>query len=832
MPDFAERLGSLNIGVDQASVDMITSIKDATQNIAKMMGEAGMDNEKMLSSMKELRQVQMDLTMRMQTYKDLNVDVLNNTRALLDQYAGIGERQEKNARIERDITEQKKTQAEESKKISGYAGSMQSALNDPAGAAIRGLEAVPMPPWLKGLIAGGIVIAKEGLAAGAQAQDISRTGGELDALGGWTTARLYGQSRRFSGYDPLVALETFGRGYATREQYAAGAATLYGFGGGNLRGEGGAGLTDLMARATRAAYVSGGDIQEAAPGLAKLNRVFNMGSDELASAFEGIAYAAKESGEHSKTYRDFLMDAATSTHAYGASVQGVTQIVGDNYRLIREEKMGREEMIATIALGKRMGLGDAAVNDFIRRLGEQADKTGQKVSDLAPATLSLEKAFVSISHDSGRAFSDAAATTGKFAEALKKDISEGTLTKMVDYLVAGVGMSRRQMETFGRYFVDLGANVKISSDKIANWHEQMTVGTKTMFDDPKEAAWAAGKSLADTAKMFDHGTVTVADWTAIIKSQMDVLGDTGSGAVGKFTKLAAVVETTNVRMAELATWTEQSSKIVRQYGYDQTASTNLMVAFTQGIREGLVSFQDLQTVMKGPAGASEGMRGMVIQQLASTGGALGAAFSKTGVLGGVDVLLPDLMTYLGSGKEGDWTPALKKAFGTGPLAAGERQALQGQIGGAFQGIIRGVVGGPGGTDIDSADFLAAYKKLSAALFGTEITAVGKELSKLVNIQLGTVTPEALAGPGQPDEYKKRKELIDAYGNFPKAASTIHSAASTLWNAAVMQEKTATKQSNFLNTFLAQRAKKLYPNSVSADRGSAVVVDENKVPWLN
>ena len=840
-------LGGFKVGLDQQTMDMIASVGDSAAKISEHMELAGVANEVMLEYMQELSTNQKSMVEGLQTYQAISMQIIENTRNLTNvnrdllgiqtQAASIliGKTAEEKKQL--DIAKQKKElETSESKKNE----------EDPLKNAEKKGESFVRDLLSKVLGPVGATIAMAGFREAGQVvsdmRNITRTGGMgmSEGLGVANSASMEA-SMRFASL-PISFLK---ESYGSKQEMQQGAATMFGSGG--IRGDA---LAEMMTDLPRLSWEAGMRFSDTAMVMAKTHRILQQSPRVMETAFTEMTDSARAAGEHIGDWVKGVTAITLATAAYGADQMKVNRIVEDNFHLIKQEKITREQLQAMIVNGFKarmtegeiidrintsaktageslMKMGDEAEvaskiqNSIIdvtvdqrtaikrsaemaRILGSEAmegavslgsvttaakdltshfgssereiinfamglEKTAKEFNmsgpELVKHALTMSKSLLEIGHNQKDALSDGAEIAKVFAGDLKTlDITANDLSSMLKTMTSQYNMSREEVEVFGKVFIDIGKATNAATADIKKWQEGMASGVREMFDDPKEAAYVAAAAISGTAKMFKEGQVTIGDWNTIVKTQMDVMGSSSSGAIGRFTQLTKIVENTNVRMSELAQQTEQLAKFNRQYGFSQAASNTMLVAFNEHLRSGAVSIQDMQTAMKGPSGAGEGVKALLSSQLSGSGGALGKAFQSTDVLGAIDVLLPDLMQYLESGKKGDVTDALSESFdGDLPTSAEDRKAMQGQIRGAYRGLAKNIVGTGGG----EASIQARMMRLSPQLYGGDLSGTyGKGRENALGLLRGTDTPGSLAaGKWRPDADKSLDSLDKTYGGF-------------------------------------------------------------------
>ena len=389
-------------------------------------------------------------------------------------------------------------------------------------------------------------------------------------------------------------------------------------------------------------------------------------------------------------------------------------------------------------------MSDEAGIAFAKGVNSLAMSVGMAAPELSRNIVDLGKTFQRITHEPGQAMSAAGAVTRLFAGNIKNlDVSFSDLNGMVDSLHDRFNATTGEIVAFGKYMIDLGKATDTPTKNIIQWSTQLGDSTRELFDGPREAMYNAVGAMGAYTGMLADGKMTVEDYNKTLRTQIDTFGGTATDAKNQFDTLAKIVNTTNVRMSELSTQAESLSKINRQYGYDQQASNALLVLFNSQLRAGATSLQDLQVIMKGASGMSEGMRATMASEMIGQEGVMGDILRQGGVLGAIDVLIPDIQRYI---QGGDMTGALEQAL---------EQADVTERGGALKGMLRKELGGTRTAAIErlmqaagpsKSDQLAFFKRLSPAIFGQNIESYGVGLENLQGLAMGrgiSALPEEL-----------------------------------------------------------------------------------------
>jgi len=356
-----------------------------------------------------------------------------------------------------------------------------------------------------------------------------------------------------------------------------------------------------------------------------------------------------------------------------------------------------------------------AASRFAAALTESAHQVGYSGTELTKFGLDLSQTFLKITHHPEEAATQGAAVAMKFVGALQNlDVTTSDLNKIFSFTTEKLRMTAGESTVVTERFINLGRETDIQTASIIGWYEQLTSGMVRYFENPKEASKMAGMALDSTVSMLNSGKISVSEYTQIMKTQMDTFGYSGDQARLQFNTLANVVDKTKVRMEELAQQTSELAKINRQYGFDQQISNALLVTFSSGLQAGSISIGDLQAAMRGPGGAGEGVRAMIVSEMMS-----GGMFEGQNVSAAANISLPNLMRTAGKSPN--------QVFAEG----GQRR----QANDIFKNIVNKMVGAAGGDN--EVNQLNALMQMSEELTGQKVTAYGDDLetlSKMIRTQ--------------------------------------------------------------------------------------------------
>jgi len=805
-------LGSINVGADDDTIQLLNDIVQSSMEIADHMSKAGQSNEKLLDYMKSTSTEQRDMLMNMVMYREITSQIITNaqqvsrlTKDSLDTQKEITKELQSQTN-EQD--KQKKDLPTKSTDSSAKAlSNVQRAVKDPVGALFGQLEKI-IPPGIGKLALGiGGVLAKEAAKTVSMMRSITRTGGMGmdEGVGGSSNASQIRKSMLWASLPIPFIKEAQG----TEEELTRGAGTMFGLGG--IRGEE---LVKVFKWLPEAAYDAGVGFENASKMLSNMSRTTHRTSDEMENIFGAIANSARTAGASTNEWFSIIDSTVKKSAHLGGSYEEMNLILKDLYPAIRHNRISAEDLTAEYVKLKSQSatyaqiqehltsvIGDAIYNirgsvsirktrdaieesiletskggyeearefaskglrDFALKVDEGTRDLGALKSAMKPlreqfnqssesaagwvdtveesarrwggsgpeavkAMMDISKSYLAVSKDAEKSLAAGAEVTAKFTKAVADGATTWPeVTGLMKEYAENFNMLPGETSALVDHFIRLGKAVGEPTSKVAQWHQAMSTGIRDMFDDPKKASDEAAKSLNMIGGMIAKGQIDPGEYAKIMRTQMDVMQTTGSEASVQFETLAKIVSNTNVRFSELASQSEQLSKINRQYGYDQQASNALLVSFNEHLRTGSVSLQDLGTIMKGPGGASEGMRGLMLSQLKTAGGVLGKIFSSAGTLGGVDVLIPQFMEWAGN-KDAKPSEALLQAAGGSMAGISKSEALS-SMGQLMSSNVQGMIQQGGGS---LADQLAMFKRMSGSIFDSNIQSWGSGLQFILD----------------------------------------------------------------------------------------------------
>jgi hypothetical protein len=404
-------------------------------------------------------------------------------------------------------------------------------------------------------------------------------------------------------------------------------------------------------------------------------------------------------------------------------------------------KIGIEEInTANDVLVEHFGKTSGEATDFAAKLTQAAREVGGSGPELVKFGLDLAQTFKKITHNSEESSKVGGAVAAHYAKNLTDlDVSTQDLNKIFSFTTEKLHMSGAASMALTDHFITLGKETKIQTSSIVGWYEQLTSGMMAYFKDPKEASKMAGMALDSTVNMLNSGKISVSDYTQIMKTQMDVFGQSSSTSMLQFNTLAEIVKKTGVRMEELASQTAELAKINRQYGFDQQVSNSLLVMFNEGLRSGSMSMGDVQAVMRGAGGAGEGVRAMVASRLMQ-----GGMFQGMNIGAAVDIGLPDLMRTHEDASGSDVQKWRGKRIEANKV---------------FRDISSELIKSVGGDTGAEENQIWAFKKLAKDITGSDVNAYGKDLKNIMEMVktgdfIGAIKKSTDAQKDDPDNPQK------------------------------------------------------------------------------
>lgn len=407
-------------------------------------------------------------------------------------------------------------------------------------------------------------------------------------------------------------------------------------------------------------------------------------------------------------------------------------------------------------------------------LAERMDTLGKEVGvagpELAKGMMGVAKTLVEQGEPTKSSLALGETVMRTFAKNFRDlDITIPQVTEMFSTMRQTYDMTNTEVIQFTHGLIKAHAELKIPTDELIKWQGQISSGLVDMFGSSKEAAMAGVFAVAKFGEAIEQGKMSASDVTKIIRTQMDVFGESGPKALSRVDAFADAVQNSSIRMEEFGKFISESSKVMKRYGVDQTEGLELFKGFNQYIRDGSMSMSEFNDLIKGPAGASDPMKAMIFERLSGMGGATGEAFGKAGVLGSIDVLIPAIAQAARPG--GRSTEALRQAFG------GEQDwaAIQTQVQGAFRGTAQDLFNTVGGTG-NLAGAQGAMSRLSPLLGANFRGATPEALEALLNTYM---TGQGPAVTAVADKDATNKELISSYKSFNDSVKIFDKAVASI-----------------------------------------------------
>jgi len=729
----AESIGSIGIGASDEAVRLLQEMSDSIKTIAEHMEKAGDAFSRTNEYVNNINMTQQQMMVNVINYNSVVNQVQNN-------YTTINELNQKIYNVQQKSTDEVKEQVKQLKQLgdegksladrtaSGI-NSVTSLVKDPfkelQNSASSLLDKIPggVGKIITATVALGAAVYNAGLNIDRFHEKASRKAGlgPLEAMGGLGNAALFDMR--------MIGAET--QKLSSKEEYIGAAGALIGQGG--MRGEQ---LMLAMEDLPRKTHEAGLGFVETATQMARLHRVTGDAVPDLKDSFDRLAATAKDSKYPIQDYVNSVVQLTLESKKYGGTLAAAEEAIKSNYKLVMNGTMTQEEYRSNIEASSKALVAHGVSAEHAEKLtGKLMDDFGTRVGDLSISWSDL----IGITEDMRQKF----------------------------------GLSDSAAMGMAKYLTDTHEILKVSTADLRQWHSAIAQGTVTLFDSPKEAAYNAAIATRVLGKQFDEGVISTGDYVTIMKTQKDVFRDSGEEVISKFRKMAEVVDKSNIRMEEQVAYITQSAKIFKQYGIDEMGiGTMAFQRFNQYVREGAMAVQDYQAVLKGPSGATEGMRAVIAGNLSNMGGPAGEAFKKTGVLGSIDILMPAIQMLAAGGDYANKKQDLDILEKSGISKDTNFKALQGQIESEMRKMVESMTMGG-----SPAETLALYKRLFPTIYGTELTARGGAVSSIMNLGQKGELPEQL------EVKKDNDELVKAHKSFVGSSKDITTAAGTMKEAA-------------------------------------------------
>jgi hypothetical protein len=534
------------------------------------------------------------------------------------------------------------------------------------------------------------------------------------------------------------------------------------FGLGGLRGNE---LTEALTNLPEKAYHAGMKFSDVAEIMSKAHRVLQQSPEEMKAGFDLVTSTAKDAGFQIDNYAKAVYAATVELGAYGAELGKVNEVYKEAYTLVQENKITEAELRTFIRTEIRARRDLDSILKELKEGAAMASMELYKFADRTKVQEQVSSALVPYMKDMGAALDGGADVADYFTNAIVEGkLQLETLTGVVGDLKSKYNVSIPGLVSFTTEVNSLAKHLGMAGPEVARILVGSANSIRDYFDNPTQALGVAQNALRGFGHLIDSGKASMEDYNSVLKTQVNIFGDYSQG---QFKTLASVVERTNMRMSELVQYTGELSKVNKQYSYDQTASNALLVVFNEQLRTGGVGLQDLQTVLKGPAGAAEGFRAQLVERMGSKG-SLAGLFGGGASLSNIDVILPDLQRFLTGGAP---TQALLQRMPG--IGSANREDMKRDYADAFKTAVDQYASTLGGT---IADKETAIKRMAPALFGTNISAYGGGAEAILELltkgtisNLGAISPD-LIKRGMKDQSYDLLSFMDAVGKLKPEAT--------------------------------------------------------------
>lgn len=441
-----------------------------------------------------------------------------------------------------------------------------------------------------------------------------------------------------------------------------------------------------------------------------------------------------------------LFDVTTGKSSYGEMAQQPVQLMMKDIadylatiqKYVYEGHFTQPQLNGAVTEGIVKGKSWDQITEDLKHLVDVSNVGGDKAEVTLENRNKLEQSYLPLVANKITAENEATKMmSGAFVEGLKSGAySLETLNKVLPVLTSEFHKSPEQITSFAENFDSMGKRIHIAGSEIAGNVIAISKGLVALGIEPSKALETGKSIMSDNiAKLINEGKLNTGQLNDIMKTHMDVFGESSDTAHKKLDYLANSVERAGLRMVELTDFLNSNAQALRRFGISEDSATEAHNHFTKFLHEGTVSGQAFLEILKGPAGASEGVQAMAYEQAVSKGGLIGAIAKQSGGPIGFMTMLQDVNSAV-SGGDSSATQALRnfRSQMGGDNDQSFYKNLQGQLFSTIQGVSGNILGSVGGNDMNSWNSRAMLTRMAPGLgynisdtYGQGNEAAGKML---------------------------------------------------------------------------------------------------------
>ena len=728
MKDMIDGLAEISLFTEKLGNDF--------EKVGGNIGTMVKQNEAMLMSLQAY-------TLIMQTLNQGTTELLQSNRQLSIEFSNQNTQQDMflSKEEQRLAMAQKRIQAEDEaakKKYSEEVGKTAGAIKNPLSAGMNAISnIVPELAIIEAIAA----VAKSSFDAYRGYEKMASSGGtDISGMGGMGGIGKFNMESR---------INTF-MGYGTEAESQGAMISLMKAG---LRGDE---LADAFDGLGKAAEEAGMKMQDYAATVGLLTRRYNEGTGSSATAAkEGIDSASRIAEANKFDKEGFIksvVEVSANNRAYFESnpemkrvikeagpgqdpLETIMITVAQQLKAYQNEvykgNITQEQYNKTIGDGVRQNKSWGDIMEEMASVQNIANRAGEKTGVVMEYRNKLEEQYLPYATNRLEAEKEATITLKSgFVEGLKEGkYSLETLNAVLPDLQSKFGKQGDSITDFSMKYDKMGKELGIDGKQIATNVTTMAKDLIPIIKDPAVALATSEALMTESiAKLMNTNQLSVGQSTAFMKTSIDVMGDSATEAKNRLLNLAKTVDGTDMRLGEMIDFLNSSAQALRKFGISEDAAAHTRSEFNKYLHDGSISLQSFNELLKGPAGASEGVKAMAYESAMGKGGMAGALAKESGNVFGFDVALGDLNDVI-SGKKAP-TKALESFKSKMGGGKGFYSDLQKQVLGEISGTMGDVVEGAGFGG-DSFGARGLQSKLAPSL-GFNIEAYGKAQEKAMN----------------------------------------------------------------------------------------------------
>lgn len=605
-----QSLGGFNVGLDQESVQMLEDVVQSSMMVAEHMEKAGVTSEKIADHLKAMEDTQKASLESLKTYAQISQGIVANVNNLQSAHR-------KNLEIQRDITNELKTQGVENKKQLTDTEQKAKQVSDMQGAAKKQGQQISktvlspldslsksvlgkLPGWGQAAAIVGGAVAGKAAKGVTEIRDMARSGGEGFSDVGMSQAVQLKSAMMIA----TMSIPFLKESYASEASLQKGATQMYGEGG--IRGSD---LTAVMEQLPKLSYEIGMQFEDAANILVAMKRSAegrgdDVSGDDLTAEFKHASTTAKHSGEKTETFMKHISNLFNGTKAFGGTMQNASIMLN---LFVDEVKAGQTSYEALI---KQHIQNISSGMDYVTSVKQLVTASDNLIENFTTMTdnIALTNKISETLSNRTKNYSDAqrkaAQDSGDYAAKIKDGSRDmGILNSAIENLTP-------MLSSFGvegiKAFVDNLEGFARSHDMNAKLITSAGVDfSKTLFKitGDSERSHTMGSMIAmELGKELDNLTLSTSEVNDSIGKMITNFNLGPAAAVANVKTLKRLGETAGITTSSMMKYQAGLADGMREMfdkpGEAITRANSALASTARMLDEGMVSTGDYTKVMK------------------------------------------------------------------------------------------------------------------------------------------------------------------------------------------------------------------------------------------